>query len=354
MHKLLVTGGCGFIGSHTCFSLLKSGYKIVVLDSNINSTEEPLEKLKEIKELETIDFNSKLQFINGDIRDYSVVNKIFKDALNIGDPIQGVIHFAGLKSVSESITNPTEYWDVNFLGSLSLIKVMEEHNCQTIVFSSSASIYSSSNKQPLNESSLINPISPYGMTKVAVENMLISLTKKNNNIWRIANLRYFNPIGAHPSGLIGEDPIIKNGNLFPELTNVANGVYEKLVVYGNDWPTKDGTGIRDYIHVIDLAEGHKAALEFLFNNSPQVININLGTGLGTSVLEMIKTFEKVTHKKIPYVFSERRSGDIPISIADNKLALEKLDWEPKRNLDDMCRDAWNWKIKNPDGFLFKS
>lgn len=350
MHKLLVTGGCGFIGSHTCFSLLKSGYKLVVIDSNINSTEKTLKRLGQIDELRKIDVNSRLEFIKGDIRDYSVLKKIFINSLNLGDPIQGVIHFAGLKSVSDSIANVTEYWDVNFGGTLSLIKTMEEYKCQTIVFSSSASIYSGKNKQPLNEDSLINPISPYGMTKVAVENMLISLTKKINNNWRIANLRYFNPIGAHPSGIIGEDPIMKNGNLFPALTDVASGINKNLMVYGNDWPTEDGTGIRDYIHVIDLAEGHKAALEYLFDNSPQAINLNLGTGIGTSVISLIKTFERVNQQKIPYIFSERRAGDIPISIADNKLALEKLNWKPERNLVDMCKDAWNWKIKSSNGF----
>ena len=267
-----------------------------------------------------------------------------------GEPIEGVIHFAGLKSVSESIEKEIEYWDVNLGGSLSLLRVMEEYNCKTIVFSSSASIYSSNNKQPLNEKSLISPNSIYGMTKLAVENILISLTKRKNSIWRIANLRYFNPIGAHPSGMIGEDPTIKYGNLFPEIIEVASGSKKNLIVFGDDWPTKDGTGIRDYIHVLDLAEGHKAAIEYLFNNHPQVININLGTGEGTSVLDLIKTFEKVNHKIIPYVFNKRRSGDIPISIADNKLALEILNWKPKRNLVDMCKDAWKWKINNPNGF----
>ena len=350
MRKLLVTGGCGFIGSHTCCILLKSGYELIVLDSNINSTEKPLKRLKDFKDLKNVDFKSKLEIVSGDIRDANILKNIFKKSFMNGEPIEGVIHFAGLKSVSESIEKEIEYWDVNLGGSLSLLKVMEEYNCKTIVFSSSASIYSSNNKQPLNEKSLISPNSIYGMTKLAVENILISLTKRKNSIWRIANLRYFNPIGAHPSGMIGEDPTIKYGNLFPEIIEVASGKKKNLIVFGNDWPTKDGTGIRDYIHVLDLAEGHKAAIEYLFNNHPQVININLGTGKGTSVLDLIKTFEKVNHKIIPYVFNKRRTGDIPISIADNKLALEILNWKPKRNLVDMCKDAWKWKINNLNGF----
>tara|TARA_Y100000589_G_C27127009_1_gene618970 strand:- start:141 stop:1199 length:1059 start_codon:yes stop_codon:yes gene_type:complete len=350
VHRLLITGGCGFIGSHTSYVLLNAGYSLIILDSFENSSIEPINKLKNLSNDFKSIIESKLKIYKGDIRDFSLVCKIFDDSKNEGEPIEGVIHFAGLKSVPNSFNNPIKYWDFNVGGTLNLIKVMNIYNCKTIVFSSSATIYGDKNSQPLKESSHINPSSPYGLTKVAVENILQSLSRSEKSKWRVANLRYFNPIGAHPSGLIGEDPINYGGNLFPKLSDVALGKEDHLIIFGNDWPTKDGTGIRDYIHVLDLAEGHQVALEYLINNEPHSINFNLGTGIGTSVLELINTFEMVNKTKIPFVFSSRRNGDIPISIADNSFAIKKLKWTPKRNLEDMCRDFWKWKIINPDGY----
>ncbi len=350
MKRLLITGGCGFIGSHTSYVLLNAGYKLTIVDSFINSSRESILKLKNLSNEVRLLIESNLDIFHGDIRDFSLLNNIFKESKSKGEPIEGVIHFAGLKSVPDSFSNPLEYWDVNLGGTLTLIKVMGIYNCKTIVFSSSATIYGNTNSQLLNESSNINPTSPYGLTKAAVENILISIAKEPTSKWRIANLRYFNPIGAHPSGLIGEDPINYGGNLFPKLAEVAQGKCDHLIIFGNDWPTKDGTGIRDYIHVLDLADGHKAALEYLINSSPHSINFNLGTGIGTSVLDLINTFEKVNKISIPFVFSSRREGDIPISIADNSLALKKLNWVPRRNLEDMCKDFWRWKIENPEGY----
>lgn len=353
MSRFLITGGSGFIGSHTVFTLLNAGYKITVLDSFINSFEKALISLKNLNYDNPINFDTNLEVVKGDIRDKNILNKIFIKAEDNEDSIQGVIHFAGLKSVSGSIKNPIEYWRVNVGGTVTLIEVMNDHNCNNLVFSSSATIYGSNNLQPLRESSLIKPSSPYGFTKAAVENFLTSLCLDSNSKWKIANLRYFNPIGSHPSGLIGEDPITPGGNLFPQLGKAAFNKKEILKIYGNDWPTYDGTGVRDFIHVLDLSDGHKAAIEYLLKNPPQVININLGTGLGTSVLDLIRTFEKVNNTKIPFIFSSKREGDIPISIADNKLALEILDWKPKRNLEDMCKDFWKWKTKNPSGYQNK-
>jgi len=350
MKRLLITGGCGFIGSHTSYVLLKAGYKLTIVDSFVNSSRESILQLKNLNEEFKLIIESNLEILEGDIRDFSFLDNIFKESKLKEEPIEGVIHFAGLKSVPDSFSNPLNYWDVNLGGTLILIRVMNIHNCKTLVFSSSATIYGNTNSQPLTESSHINPTSTYGLTKAAVENVLISLTKEPNSNWRIANLRYFNPIGAHPSGLIGEDPINYGGNLFPKIAQVAQGNEEKLIIFGNDWPTIDGTGIRDYIHVLDLSEGHKAALEYLLKNPPQSINCNLGTGIGTSVLELINAFEKVNKISIPFVFSSRREGDIPISIADNSLALKKLNWLPRRNLEDMCKDFWRWKIENPKGY----
>ena len=350
MRRLLITGGCGFIGSHTSYILLKSGYKLTIIDSYINSTNRSITRLKFLgKEIKN-NIESNLEIFEGDIRDFELLNKIFLNAKSKGESIEGVIHFAGLKSVPDSLINPIEYWDVNLGGTLNLIKVMNIHNCKTIVFSSSATIYGKTNQQPIKESSSFNPSSTYGLTKVAVEEFLKSLTNDQNSNWKIANLRYFNPIGAHPTGLIGEDPTNYCGNLFPKLADVAQGKIEFLTIFGNDWATKDGTGIRDYIHVLDLSEGHKSALEYLINNPPQLINLNLGTGIGTSVLELISTFERINKIKIPYVFNARREGDVPISIADNTLAIEKLNWSIERNLEDMCRDFWKWRLENPNGY----
>ena len=350
MKSLLITGGCGFIGSHTCYVLLEAGYELVIVDSNINSSDTPLKRLECLKYSQKIDFERKLRFFRGDIRDTRLLRSIFSDAIDRGNPINAVIHFAGLKSVSDSIFVPLSYWDVNVGGTVSLLKVMEEFKCRTIVFSSSASIYNFSGMKLLNENDLIKPNSPYGQTKEVVEKILFSTFESSKSNWKIANLRYFNPIGAHPSGLIGESFTSKSDNLFPHICMVAKGGKKYLEIFGNDWPTEDGTCIRDYIHILDLAEAHMSAIKMLFSSNSKIVNINIGTGKGTSVLELAKTFEKVNNCKIPIIFSERRMGDIPFSVADNSLALEILDWVPKRNIDEMCQDGWQWLNKNPNGY----
>ena len=351
MKKILVTGGCGYIGSHTCLSLIEKGYKIVVIDSNINSSPTALKKIEKI--LSNKPNTQKIDFEKGDIRDENFLKNVFSKAIKEGQPIKAVIHFAGLKAVGESVKNPLLYWDVNLNGSLSLFRVMESFNCKTIVFSSSATIYGKVEKNPINESSPIRPYNPYGQTKASIEFMLNGLFKSCESRWRIANLRYFNPIGAHESGLLGENPSNKPNNLFPIVCKVAYGIYEKLHVYGNDWPTFDGTGIRDYIHVMDLADSHISALEYLYNNDPQILDLNIGTGIGTSVLELINTFQEVNKCKIPYRICDRRIGDVSTLVADNSRAVNLLNWKPTRTLKDMCLDGWNWIIRNPDGYKDK-
>ena len=348
MKKILVTGGCGYIGSHTCLSLIEKGYKIVVIDSNINSSPTALKKIEKI--LSNKPNTQKIDFVKGDIRDENFLKNVFSKAIKEGQPIKAVIHFAGLKAVGESVKSPLLYWDVNLNGSMSLFRVMEAFNCKTIVFSSSATIYGKVDTNPINESFPIRPYNPYGHTKASIEFLLNGLFNSCDNAWRIANLRYFNPIGAHESGLIGENPSNKPNNLFPILCKVAYGIYEKLSVYGNDWPTFDGTGIRDYIHVMDLADSHISALEYLYNNDPQILDLNIGTGIGTSVLELINTFQEVNGCKVPHDFCNRRPGDVDVVIADNAKALKLLEWHPKKKLYDMCRDGWLWQKQNPNGF----
>ena len=350
MKKVLITGGCGYIGSHTCSILLEAGYELVVVDSNINSSEIPLKRLKCINYSQEIDFESKLRFFRGDIRDTKLLKYIFSDSIEKGSPIDAVIHFAGLKSVFESTLVPLSYWEANVGGTISLLQVMKEFNCQTIVFSSSASIYNFSGIKFLNENDLIKPNSPYGQTKEVVEKILFSLYESSKSDWKIANLRYFNPIGAHPSGFIGENITSNSDNLFPHICMVATGEKKYLEIFGNDWPTEDATSIREYIHVLDIAEAQMSANKMLGSSKPKFLNINIGTGKGTSVLELARIFEKVNNCQIPIIFSDRRRGDIPFSVADNSLALEILDWVPKRNVDEMCRDCWQWLNKNPNGY----
>ena len=345
--RILVTGGAGFIGSHTCLSLMQRGYEIIVIDSFVNSNEVSLDRVIKILKRNSSNKNLYIKTLRSDIRDEKKLIKLFSESQKEGNPIKAVFHFAGLKSVRESVLNPLLFWDVNVNGAIKLFQVMDRYECRTIVFSSSASIYGSSNSNPILEDTKIKPISPYGKTKAAVEQLLNDIYSDK---WRIANLRYFNPIGAHRSGLIGEAPMNVPSNIFPYLTQVAAGTLEKLTVFGNNWPTKDGTGVRDYIHVMDLAEGHIAALEYLLKGEPQIINMNLGTGLGTSVLELINIFESTNKIKIPYVFSSRRKGDVPTLIADNSLAISSLDWSPKRGLNEMCADAWKWQSLNPYGY----
>ena len=243
------------------------------------------------------------------------------------------------------------YWDVNVGGTINLLKVMNINNCRTIVFSSSATIYGTNSNIPFTEESEISPINPYGHTKATIEMILRNIFESMKDSWRIANLRYFNPIGAHSSGLIGEDPSDEPNNLFPYICRVAIGKYPNLRIYGKDWPTIDGTGIRDFVHVMDVADSHKLALEYLLKNKPQCLNLNIGTGKGTSVLELIKIFNKINKCDVPYLFEEKRYGDVASIIADNKLAKKKLKWSPQRDIIDMCRDGWLWQQKNPYGYL---
>lgn len=350
MKRVLVTGGAGFIGSHTCLSLIEKGYEIVIIDSLINSSIDSLKKVDQIAKNYYKLEKKKLFFFKGDIREREFLEKVFFESREKGKPIEGVIHFAGLKAVNESLSFPLKYWESNVIGTMTLLNVMEQYNCRTIVFSSSATIYGEADGKLINENSLIRPSSPYGSTKLAIEYLLNDLFSSKSNQWKIINLRYFNPIGAHPSGLIGESPLGNPSNIFPSITQVASRKRNILNIYGKDWPTNDGTCVRDYIHVMDLAEGHLAALNYLEENEPQLRNFNLGTGVGTSVLELLNTFQKVNMINIPHRFLSRREGDLAQVIADNSLAKKYLNWHPKRNLEEMCVDGWKWQSLNPNGF----
>ena len=340
MKTILVTGGTGFIGSHTCISLLEKDYKVIIFDSLINSSLNCIDKINKIININN-DKDNALHFIKGDLRDINSIEEVFKKAEISNSPIDAVLHFAGLKSVCDSINNPLDYWDNNLKGSINLVKSMEKYNCTKLIFSSSASIYSSNEFEKYSESSTLNPNNPYGQTKLSIERMLKDLCLKNSSNWKIVCLRYFNPIGAHSSGNLRESPIGYSTNIFPIINKVALGILENVEIFGNDYQTKDGTGIRDYIHVVDLAEGHIAALNYISEFNSKFIVINLGTGIGTSVLELIKVYEKVNKCTIPYIFAKRREGDLASIIADNKLALKLLNWKPINNLEDMCRDGWN-------------
>ena len=350
MKNILVTGGAGFIGSHICSLLLQKNYKLTIVDSLINSSLGAIKKIEKLSLENDINSLKQIKFVQADLRNYKSISHIFKEAELNNCPFEGVIHLAGLKSASESVDHPLSYWDSNLLGSINLFKIMNDYNCKTIIFSSSASIYGLSDITPFNEESLINPISPYGNTKYVIEKLLRDLYISSPNSWKIACLRYFNPIGAHPSGEIGEDPNDKPNNIFPLLIKVAQQKIKHFEIYGNDWPTEDGTPIRDYIHIMDLAKAHLLAFEFLEKNENQYIAMNIGTGKGTSVLELINIFQKENQVKIPYIFSDRRKGDSAIVYADNTLATKVLGWKPEKSLEEMCKDGWNWQLKNPNGF----
>ncbi len=350
MKNILITGGAGFIGSHTCLILLERGFNVFVYDSFINSSPESLKNVKKICNQQNNKIKGNLKVIHGDICDSGRLDKVFSDAKKANNFIDGVIHFAGLKSVKESVKNPLKYWDVNVKGTINLLNIMELHDCNSIVFSSSATIYGSCEFGLLKENSTVNPVNPYGVTKFSIERFLNDVFNSSPNKWRIANLRYFNPIGAHYSGLIGEDCKGEINNIFPLILEVAFGKRIQLEVFGNDWPTPDGTCLRDYVHVMDLAEGHINTLNCLFQDDPKIISINLGTGLGTSVLELIHTFSEINNVEIPYKVISRREGDVPMLVADNSLSKKLLNWEPKRSLENMCKDGWEWKLKYPNGF----
>tara|TARA_Y100000589_G_scaffold332036_1_gene388716 strand:- start:3432 stop:4475 length:1044 start_codon:yes stop_codon:yes gene_type:complete len=342
MRNLLITGGLGFIGSHTCIELINSGYQVYVVDSLVNSDLSNLERVKKVIKKKGGD-SSKLKFFEGDICDKQFLKSVFENVYKNGNFIEGVIHFAGLKSVTKSIINPVDYWENNVVASINLIKVMQLYNITNLIFSSSAAVYSPFNKSPISESGDIKPLSPYGKTKNCIEEILLDLYKSSSNVWKIINLRYFNPIGAHPSGLIGEVPIGMPNNIFPLINKVASKEIDKLKIYGNDWNTIDGTAIRDYIHIMDLVDGHILAYEYIVKNKSQYFNINLGTGKGTSVLELVETFKRVNKIDVPYIFTKRRAGDLEKIFADCKLANKLFGWKPKKDIMDMCKDGWRWQ-----------
>ena len=342
METILITGGAGFIGSHTCLEILDSGYDLCIIDSLANSSKKIISQIKKIASESKNENLGKLFFRKGDLRSISFIEKVFLEFKNKKMPFTSVIHFAGLKAVQESVINPLIYWEVNINATINLLKIMNKFNCNKLIFSSSATIYDQSKKGMFVENSPKKPLNPYGNTKLTIEKMLYDLFNSNVNRWKIINLRYFNPVGAHHSGMIGENPISRPTNLFPLILKVSKKEIKELSIYGNDWPTNDGTCIRDYIHVMDLADAHLAALNFLNKNSPQIISFNIGTGKGTSVLEVIKEFVKVNLVSIPYRFESRREGDSAWVVADNKFALEKLDWYPRRSIEDMCADSFRW------------
>ncbi len=335
---ILVTGGAGFIGSHTCVELLNAGYEIVVVDNYYNSNPKSLER---VKELTGKDFKS----YECDIRDSEGMDKIFKE-----NKIDAVIHFAGLKAVGESCQKPIEYYDNNIGGTLKLCDVMRNNGCKNIVFSSSATVYGMKNVSPLKETMKTGgTTNPYGTTKYMIEIILEDIYKSDNE-WNVTLLRYFNPIGAHESGRIGENPSGIPNNLMPYITQVAIGKRPFLSVYGNDYDTPDGTCIRDYIHVVDLADGHVKAVNNILDGKKGVQIFNLGTGKGYSVLDIVKAFSKAYGKELPYKIAPRRPGDLAVCFSDPSKAKEVLGWEAKRGIDDMCRDSWNWQSKNPNGY----
>lgn len=334
--KILVTGGAGYIGSHTCLELLRNGYEVVVVDNLSNSKEKSLKRVQELT-------GKTLTFHQVDLLDEESLDSVF-----VRSSVDAVIHFAGLKAVGESVTIPLSYYHNNITGTLILCKVMGKHNVKNIVFSSSATVYGDPHKVPITEDFPLSATNPYGRTKLMIEEILRDLHIADKD-WNIALLRYFNPVGAHNSGRIGEDPNGIPNNLLPYISQVAVRKLSELSVFGNDYPTPDGTGVRDYIHVVDLALGHLKALEKLTSN-PGAVTYNLGTGQGYSVLEMVSAFEKASSRKVPYKIVERRPGDIASCYADPSLAREELGWEAKRGIDEMCTDAWKWQSANPDGY----
>ena len=334
--KLLITGGAGYIGSHTCVELLQAGYELVVVDNLSNSSEEALVRVQELT-------GKLVEFHKVDLLDRPALEKVFA-----GAAIDGVIHFAGLKAPGESVSQPLRYFHNNVTGSLILFEVMQEHHVRDLVFSSSCTVYGSPRTVPVTEDFPLGVINPYGRTKLMIEEILRDLHTADES-WNVALLRYFNPVGAHPSGRIGEDPEGIPNNLLPYISQVAVGRLPELYVFGNDYPTPDGTCIRDYIHVVDLAQGHLKALEKL-NTNPGVVTYNLGTGRGYSVLEVLAAFEKACGKKIPSKISKRRPGDAAISYADPSKAKRELGWEAKHGIDEMCMDVWRWQSENPYGY----
>ena len=350
MKRILITGGAGFIGSHTCVNLLEKGYEVYLIDSFINSSPAVINKILAICNANDFKLEKNLKVFEGDLKDKNFIENFFSNLNESGKAIDGVIHFAGLKAVNESVVNPLLYWYENIFSTFNLVSAMNKNNCNLLVFSSSATVYGKNSVSPIKENSELNPSNPYGNTKLAIEKFLGDIYSQNKNIWKIACLRYFNPIGAHPSSLIGENPVGKPNNLFPLICNAALDTNQKLKIFGSDWNTNDGTCIRDYIHVSDVAEGHLRTLEYLDNNEANILKMNIGTGFGTSVLELIETFSKINNVKVDYEFTSRRKGDLEEIVADNSLARYLLNWEPKRSLEEMCIDGWKWKKNNINGY----
>lgn len=333
--KVLVTGGAGYIGSHTVVELLNAGCEVVVVDNLSNANEESLRRVKEIT-------GKDLAFYPYDVRDRAKLTEVFS-----AHSFDWVIHFAGLKAVGESVQKPVLYYDNNLISTLVLLETMEQFGVRNLVFSSSATVYGEPERLPLDEDCRLSTTNPYGTTKLMQEQMLKDLYRADNR-WNIALLRYFNPVGAHPSGRIGEDPKGIPNNLMPYVAQVASGKLQKIGVFGNDYPTPDGTGVRDYIHVVDLARGHVAAIQKLSEAGVHIYN--LGTGKGYSVLDMVHAFEKACGKKLPYEIKPRRAGDVPACYATSAKAERELGWKAQYDLEDMCRDQWNWQKNNPNGY----
>jgi len=328
MH-ILVTGGTGFIGSHTCVALIAAGHEVTVIDNLYNSRREVLDRIEQIS-------GKRPAFFEGDVRDRELLRKVFAQR-----PVDAVIHFAGLKAVGESVAQPLRYYDWNVGGAIVLCEVMDEVGVKSLIFSSSATVYGDPASVPIHEDFPRSATNPYGASKLMIEDILSDLSKSDPD-WRIARLRYFNPVGAHESGLIGESPSGIPNNLMPYVAQVACGQRERLSVFGGDYPTPDGTGVRDYIHVMDLAEGHVAALDYLAREKG-LLTVNLGTGCGYSVIDMVRAFEKASGRPVPYAVVDRRPGDIAACYADPALAEKLLGWKAKLGIDDMCRDAWRWQ-----------
>ena len=335
--KVLVTGGAGYIGSHTCVELIEAGYTPIVVDNLCNSSAKSLERVKEIT-------GQDITFYQGDVCDEALLDAILSE-----HEVICAIHFAGLKAVGESVAMPLEYYRNNLLSTLTLCKVLGKHGVKKIVFSSSATVYSGDNEMPLRETSKTgNCTNPYGWTKYMGEQILRDIAKADGE-WSVVNLRYFNPVGAHKSGLIGEHPNGIPNNLLPFISQTAIGTRHHLNVFGNDYPTHDGTGVRDYIHVVDLARGHVAAIKYLLSHTGEGV-FNLGTGTGYSVLDMVKAFESANGVSVPYEIADRRPGDLATCYAEPAKSREVLGWQAQFDQNDMCRDSWNWQSKNPNGY----
>jgi UDP-glucose 4-epimerase len=338
MATILLTGGAGYIGSHTCVGVLQAGWKAVIVDNLSNSSPIAIDRIAAIT-------GERPAFVQADVRDRAALDRVFA-----AQRIDAVVHFAGLKSVGESVAQPVRYYDNNVTGTLVLIEAMAAHGVPRIVFSSSATVYGLAETMPLDESAPTGPINPYGRSKLMVEEILADQALADP-AWRVLLLRYFNPVGAHASGLIGEDPVGVPNNLMPFVAQVAVGRHDRLRVFGSDYPTPDGTGVRDYIHVVDLADGHVAALRrILAVDAPRTATVNLGTGRGHTVLEVVRAFEAASGRSVPFEIVSRRPGDVATCYADVTRARELLGWSAQRGLPEMCADAWRWQSANPQGF----